>query len=182
VRADEILAPHQSPHWSAEAVERVGRGSWFQFQSVYWQDALTASRLTAPDQWFAFRVHTIANAMASKAAAIANLDGEDPGKRWHEQTGLPGGVLSPELAPEANRPGSAALWEPFDAAVSSLDAAMGQHDLAAEKDALEALTLVMHDLVEDLVDMEYPWPETTRALPGLVSKPRGPHYGPPTSG
>jgi excisionase family DNA binding protein len=177
-QADEILPPHQSPHWPAEAIEHVGRTGWFQFQSAYWHDTLVASALTTPDQWFAFRLSAIASAMASKAAAISNLQDEDPGPRWHEQTGLPGGVLSPELSPDANRPGSVARWEPFDAAVRSLDRAMAQHDLTAEGEALEALAVLMHDLVDDVIDLGYPWPETTRPLPGLVSKPRDSHYGP----
>jgi excisionase family DNA binding protein len=168
---DVILAPHQSPHWSPESLEHVGRGSWLRFVDNYWQATLYDSDYAAPDPWFIDRLLEIAQSAARKAAAFANLGGEDPGDWWHQQDGLRGGVLSRELAPDANRPGSAALWTRFDNAVSTLDEVMRQHNLTKEQAALERLSLVAHDIAEELSQLGYPWPPSP-PRPGAPFAPR----------
>lgn len=160
---DDILAPHQSPHWSPESLEAVQRPSWLRFVDTVWQAALYDSDFAPPDPWFVDRLLGIAEGAARKAAALSNLEGEDPGAWWHRQRGLQGGVLSRELAPDANRPGPAALWNRFDHAVADLDQVMRQHDLAREQVALERLSVVAHDIVEELQRVGYPWPQNTRS-------------------
>ena len=65
---------------------------------------------------------------------------------------LPGGVLSYELRPGANRPGPAELWARFDQAVDELCRAMAEHSVPAEQQALEAVSLVLHEIVDALLE------------------------------
>ena len=158
---DLVLAPHQSPHWPKETLDHVRRPSWLAASDSFWREALYESDYAPPDPWFVHRVRAVADTAARKAAAFANLQGEDPGEWWYRQSGLPGGALSRELAPGANRPGPDALWTDFDAAVSQLDTAMRAHVMKDEQAALEQVTVAIHDIADALEEAGYPWPETT---------------------
>jgi len=159
---DTVLAPHQSPHWSPEALRYVRRPSWLSYASRNWELNVEASRYAPPNEWFVQRLIGIAEWSARKSTALLNLDGEDPGDWWHQQGGLPDGVLSYELSPQANRPGTSAMWAEFDAAVTQLDQAMRAHSLQREGDALARLSVALHDVADHLAGLNaYPWPQTT---------------------
>ena len=75
--------------------------------------------------------------------------------------GCPGGVLSYELRPGANRPGPAELWIRFDQVVGELGSAMAEHSVPAEQSALEAVSLVLHEIVDALLEEEgHTWPRS----------------------
>ena len=82
---------------------------------------------------------------------MENLGDEAPGRWWQRQSGLPGGVLSYELRPGANRPGPAELWATFDQAVDELARAMAEHSVPAEQHALESVSLALHEIVDALL-------------------------------
>jgi len=166
---DTILPPHSSPHWTdPEAIEHVSRSGWLGVAQSEWQAALEASAMAPPDAWFAYRIRTIAEAAARKAAAIANLDAEPPAW-WQRQRNFRDMTLTYELRPGGNRPGPAPLWARFDATVHQLSLARQEGSLDDERMALERLSLVMHELADTLIDSGRgaPWPadEVTTAAP-----------------
>ncbi len=159
---DTIAAPHQSPHWSEEARRHVSPGGWLGVAETEWRDALRASALAPPDPGFVVRINDIADAAARKAAALENVGDEAPGAWWQRQSGLPGGVLSYELRPGGSRPGPAELWARFDRAVDELGRAMGEHSVPAEQQALEEVSLVLHELVDAMLEQEgHQWPSAS---------------------
>jgi excisionase family DNA binding protein len=152
--SDTITAPHRSPHWSEQAREHVSPGGWLGVAETEWRDALRASAMAPPDPGFVVRISEIADAAVRKAAALENLGGEAPGTWWQRQSGLPGGVLSYELRPGANRPGPAELWARFDQTVDELARAMAEHSVPAEQHALESVSLVLHEIVDALLQRD----------------------------
>lgn len=151
---DTITAPHRSPHWSEEAREHVSPGGWLGVAETEWREALRASATAPPDPGFVVRINEIADAAARKAAALENLGDEAAGAWWQRQSRLPGGVLSYELRPGANRPGPAELWARFDQAVDELARAMAEHSVPGEQRALESLSLVLHEIVDALLERD----------------------------
>jgi excisionase family DNA binding protein len=150
---DTITPPHRSPHWTnPEAVERVSPRGWLGFAESTWREALRASTMAPPDPGFILRIRDIAEAAARKAAALRNLGDEAPGAWWERQSALPGGVLSYELRPGGSRPGPAELWTRFDQAVDELGRAMAERSVPAEQEALEAISLVLHEIVDALAE------------------------------
>lgn len=157
---DTIAPPHRSPHWSnPEAVEHVSPGGWLGFAESAWRDALRASAMAPPDPRFLVRVRDIAEAAARKAAALANMGEHEPAAWWQRQSALPGGYLSYELRPGAIRTGPAELWARFDRAVEQLGLAMAEHSMPAEQVALEEVSLVLHEIIDALLEAEgRQWP------------------------
>jgi excisionase family DNA binding protein len=156
---DMIEPPGRSPHWPAEAVKHVTRAGWLGVTETDWRDALTASAMAPPDTGFIDRLLAIAAAAAAKAAALANLEGQEPGPWWQRQSALPTGALSYELRPGGSRPGPPSLWSRFDAAVEQLNLAMQSRSVPAEQHALEQLSLAMHEIADALAERNvYPWP------------------------
>jgi hypothetical protein len=131
----------------------VSRGGWLGVAETEWREAVRASALAPPDPGFVVRINKIADAAARKAAALDNLGDEAPAAWWQRQSGLPGGVLSYELRPGANRPGPAEPWARFDRAVEQLGLAMSEHSVPAEQSALEEVSLVLHAIVDVLLEM-----------------------------
>jgi excisionase family DNA binding protein len=150
---DTIAPPGKSPHWSAEAAEHVSRSGWLGVTETEWRNALRSSAMAPPDAGFVVRLTEIAQAAARKAAAFANLH-DAPGAWWQRQSGLPNGVLSYELRPGGSRPGPLELWERFDRVVDELGCAMSEHSVQAEQQALEELSLVLHEIVDALLEQE----------------------------
>lgn len=157
---DTIAPPHRSPHWTnPEAVDHVSPSGWLGFAESTWRDALRASAMAPPDRDFGVRIRDIADAAARKAAALHNIGNEEPGPWWQRQSGLRGGSLSYELRPGGNRPGPAELWAQFDGAVDELGRAMAEHSVPAEQEALEKISLILHEIVEALLGAEgRQWP------------------------
>ena len=149
---DMINPPGRSPHWPAEAVEHVTRAGWLGITETEWRNALRASAKAPPDAGFVSRILAIAEAAAGKAAALGNLEHAEPGEWWQRQSALPAGILTYELRPGGTRPGPAELWSTFDAAVQELGMAMVEHSVPAEQHALEQLSLVLHEIVDALVE------------------------------
>jgi excisionase family DNA binding protein len=155
---DMIEAPHRSPHFNPEALSGIRREPWLRVTDTEWQRALMASAMAPPDQAFVARIRVIAEASARKAAALANLE-EEPGSWWQLQKGPPNLRLSYELRPGGNRPGPAAVWRRFDGIVEQLNEAMESHSVPAEQLALERLSLVLHEIADELLELGvYPWP------------------------
>ncbi|HTX08615.1 MAG TPA: helix-turn-helix domain-containing protein [Solirubrobacteraceae bacterium] len=156
---DTIVPPGKSPHWSAEAVEHVSRSGWLGVAETEWRRALRSSAMAPPDPGFIVRIKDIAEAAARKAAALDELGEHEPGAWWQRQSGLPGGALSYELRPGGNRPGPAELWVRFDRAVDELGRTMAEHSVLDERQALEEVSLVLHDIVDALLEQEgRQWP------------------------
>ena len=89
---------------------------------------------------------------------MANLE-EEPGSWWRLQKGPPNLRLSYELRPAANRPGPPKLSRRFDRTVEQLSEAMETHSVPAEQLALERLSLVLHEIADELVERGVnPWP------------------------
>jgi excisionase family DNA binding protein len=171
--SDTVAPPHRSPHWSDEARDRVSRSGWLGVAETEWREALRASAMAPPDPGFVVRISDIAEAAARKAAALDNLGDEEAGVWWQRQSGLPGGVLTYELRPGGNRPGPAQLWVRFDRTVEQLGRAMTEHSVPAEQQALEQVSLVLHEIVDALVEQEgHPWP-TAPDEPGISDKDSG---------
>ena len=101
---DTVSPPGRSPHWPPHAVEGVSRGGWLRLSEKEWRNALRASAMAPLDAGFVVRLREIAEAAARKAAALANLDDEEPEPWWQRQSGLPNGVLSYELRPAVTDP------------------------------------------------------------------------------
>ncbi len=155
---DTIEAPHRSPHFSEEALSGIRREPWLRVTHSEWQRSLMASAMAPPDENFVARIRVIAEASARKAAALANLE-EEPGPWWQLQKGPPNLRLSYELRPGGNRPGPSALWTKFDGTVEQLSEAMESHSVPGEQLALERLSLVLHEIADELVELGvYPWP------------------------
>lgn len=157
---DTIAPPHSSPHWTnPDAVEHVSPAGWLGFAESTWRDALRASALAPPDRDFIVRIRDIAEAAARKAAALENVGDAEPGAWWQRQSRLPSGFLTYELRPGASRPGPLELWARFDRAVEDLGLAMGERSVPAEQSALEAVSLVLHEIVDALLEEEgHRWP------------------------
>lgn len=172
---DTIGPPHRSPYWTQEMVKHVSRGGWLGMAETEWRRALSSSAMAPPDPYFVFRVRRIAEAAARKAAALRNLESEEPAEWWQRQSALPGGSLSYELRPGGNRPGPAALWAEFDRAVEALSVAMGEHSISAEIGALERLSLVLQEIADVLTDGSYPWvDDARRGDPEILEIPKLP--------
>lgn len=169
---DTIAPPHRSPHWTnPKATEQVSPGGWLGFAETTWREALRASAMAPPDPYFLVRVRDIAEAAARKAAALANLGSHEPAAWWQRQSALPGGYLSYELRPGAIRPGPAELWARFDRAVEQLALAMAEHSMPAEQLALEEVSLVLHEIIDALLEAEgRQWPpaDETEERPGAA--------------
>jgi excisionase family DNA binding protein len=156
---ETIESPQRSPHHTEYMREHTSRRGWLGVAETEWRKALGATAMAPPDEGFHQRVATIAEAAARKAAALADLGDEEPAQWWQRQSALPLGVLSYELRPGGNRPGPAALWAKVDQIVASLGDAMQSHSLPAEQQALEELSLTLHEIVERLIERDvYPWP------------------------
>ena len=156
---DTIAPPHRSPHWTKpEALEHVSPGGWLGVTESAWRDALRASAQAPPDPGFIVRIKDIAEAAARKAAALDDLGDQEPGPWWQRQSGLRRGALSYELRPGGNG-GPAELWMRFDRAVDELGCAMAEHSVPAEQQALEEVSLILHDIVDALLEQEgRQWP------------------------
>ena len=107
--------------------------------------------MAPPDPGFVVRIKDIAEAAARKAAALENLGDEAPGAWWQRQSGCPAAPVL-RAAAGRNRPGPAELWARFDRAVDELGRAMGEHSVPAEQSALEEVSLVLHEIVDALLD------------------------------
>lgn len=150
---DTIAPPHRSPHWTnPDALEHVSPAGWLGFAESTWRDALRASAMAPPDREFIVRIRDIAEAAARKAAALQNIGDAEPGAWWQRQSRLPSGFLTYELRPGAIRPGPAELWARFDRAVEQLGLAMAEHSVPAEQGALEEVSLVLHEVVDALLE------------------------------
>jgi hypothetical protein len=157
----------------------VSRGGWLGVAESEWREALRASAAAPPAPAFVVRIRDIADAAARKAAALDNLGDAAPDAWWQRQSGVPGGVLSYELRPSGNRPGPAELWARFDQAVEELGRAMEEHSVPAEQLALEAVALVLHEIVDALLESEgQQWPPSIEeADSGGADEAREPDEG-----
>lgn len=63
------------------------------------------------------------------------------------------------MRPGGNRPGPAEVWARFDQAVDQLGLAMAEHSVPGEQQALEEVSLVLHEIVDALLEQEgKQWP------------------------
>ena len=114
-----------------------------------WGDALEASVEAPPDEGFAQRVRTIANAAEQEAAALRHADILGLAHRPHP--GARNMQLSHELRPGArSRRGSVELWERFDAAVAELGEGLEGVALSAIARAFGELADVARELAAEI--------------------------------
>lgn len=118
----------------------------------HWTVAIKTSADAPPDAGFAERLRAIAQAANGEAAVLKEADAH-PNLAWTPAKPKRGVSLSYELRPGGNRPGSAALWGRFDAAVEQLLEAETGDQYGPIVQAFQKLSDVLYDLA-DSVDEE----------------------------
>lgn len=156
-RAPEDIAPPGSLDWDVAEGEPMSRGDWFTLAEVRWESELLHSEMAPPDAAFPDRIRRIAEAAARRAGALAAY-ADDPEFSWKPIPGSQGMTLSYELRPEGNRPGPKDAWDQFDHAVGRLGVATEGDSIEAVQNALEDLSLLMHELAETIEDYAGPYP------------------------
>ena len=158
VRPGELTGPIAAPSLrAADQVPLHGRSgedgiepqaSQFVADSE-WETAITWSRQAPPDGRFTTRLKLITRAATTMAEALGRLDADD--MVWWDEAPLDAeSGLSYELRPGANRPGPPELWDQFDARVQELATAAEAGYAGAISAALNELTVILHDIVEEL--------------------------------
>jgi hypothetical protein len=98
-----------------------------------WAAAMRAHKMAPPDPGFADRLRGLAEAAADEQVAWEYA--HSVGLQWRPVPGAESSSPPYELRPGTGRRGPDALWERFDAAVATLNRAIGASDAAAVADA-----------------------------------------------
>jgi excisionase family DNA binding protein len=131
----------------AEARARERQEQDYAMAGYEWEIALEQSRMAPPDARFANRIRHIAQAAASRAAAIRECM-EAPSFVWKPFPDSTGMTLSYELRPGGTRPGPKAAWDRFDRVVTRLGTAMEGDSASAVASALRDLASAMTDVAD----------------------------------
>jgi excisionase family DNA binding protein len=131
----------------AEARARERQGQDYAMADYEWEIALDQSRMAPPDARFANRIRHIAEAAASRAAAIGECM-EDPSFMWKPIPDSAAMTLSYELRPGGTRPGPKDAWDRFDRVVTRLGTAMQGDSASAVARALQDLAGAMTDVAD----------------------------------
>jgi excisionase family DNA binding protein len=131
----------------AEARARERQGQDYAMADYEWEIALEQSRMAPPDARFANRIRHIAEAAASRAAAIRECM-EDPSFVWKPIPDSAGMTLSYELRPSGARPGPKDAWNRFDRVVARLGKAIEGDSASAVASALRDLANAMADVAD----------------------------------
>ncbi|MGO9751401.1 MAG: hypothetical protein ACLP8S_20685 [Solirubrobacteraceae bacterium] len=120
-----------------------------------WSAALDASVEAPPDEGFAQRLRTIANAAEQEAAALRHADLLGLAHRPH--VGARNMQLSHELRPGArSRRGPLELWERFDTAVAELGDVLEGVALSAIARAFGELSEIARELAGEIDRLDSP--------------------------
>ena len=133
----------------AEARARERQGQDYAIADYEWEIALEQSRMAPPDARFANRIRHIAQAAASRGAAIRECT-EEPSFVWKAIPGSTGMTLSYELRPGGTRPGPKDAWDRFDRVVTRLGTAMEGDSASAVASALADLASAMTDVADTI--------------------------------
>jgi hypothetical protein len=98
-----------------------------------WAEAMRAHKLAPPDEGFAQRLRSLAEAAATEQVAWEHAHAA--GLLWRPVPGAEGAAPPYELRPGTGRRGPGALWERFDAAVAGLNRAITGSNAADVADA-----------------------------------------------
>lgn len=110
-----------------------------------WRDALEAHRLAPPDENFAARLGTLAQ--AARAQARACRDADAAGFDWTPHRAADSRPPY-ELQAGTGRRGPEQLWRRFDAAVATLSAVATGRDILAVADAYDELAGAAAELAQ----------------------------------
>lgn len=133
--AGDELDPQQAQ--IMRAVRQAGEG---------WAEAMRSHKLAPPDAGFAGRLHALAEAAAREQVAWEHAHAA--GLLWRPITGADRAEPPYELRPGTGRRGPTTLWARFDAAVASLNQAIGGSNAAAVADAFGEVAEVASLLAE----------------------------------
>jgi excisionase family DNA binding protein len=122
--------------------ERERQGQDYAMAAYEWEIALELSRMAPPDARFASRIRHIAQAAATRAAAIRECM-EDPSFVWEAVPDSAGMTLSYELRPGGARPGPKDAWDRVDRVVTRLGIALEGDSGGAVASALRDLSSAM---------------------------------------
>jgi hypothetical protein len=102
-----------------------------------WAAAMRAHKLAPPDDGFAGRLRTLAEAAEREQIAWEHAHGA--GLLWRPVPGAENAQPPYELRPGTGRRGPGSLWDRFDRAVKTLNRAITGSDAAAVADAFGAM-------------------------------------------
>jgi excisionase family DNA binding protein len=144
----DTVSPPGSPTWETDG-EKVDPEDWLGVAQWEWLAAVEQSRMAPPDAWFAGRLRHIGDAAVRKAGALGLFDDQEP-IRWEGEPAADTPVLSYELRPGGTRPGPSDLWARFDGRVERLSEATRIGTAAAQRRALEDLSVILYDIADAL--------------------------------
>jgi hypothetical protein len=119
------------------AVRQAGSG---------WAQAMRAHKLAPPDDEFADRLRSLADAAASEQVAWEHAHAA--GLLWRPVPGAENAEPPYELRPGTGRRGPAELWTRFDAAVTTLNRAITGSSAADVADAFGEISEAAADLAD----------------------------------
>jgi hypothetical protein len=119
------------------AVRQAGSG---------WAQAMRAHKLAPPDDGFAGRLRSLADAASSEQVAWEHAHAA--GLLWRPVPGAENAEPPYELRPGTGRRGPAELWERFDAAVATLNRAITGSSAADVADAFGEISEAAADLAD----------------------------------
>jgi hypothetical protein len=119
------------------AVRQAGSG---------WAQAMRAHKLAPPDDGFAARLRSLADAAASEQVAWEHAHAA--GLLWRPVPGAENAEPPYELRPGTGRRGPAELWTRFDAAVTTLNRAITGSSAADVADAFGEISEAAADLAD----------------------------------
>ncbi len=114
-----------------------------------WDAALDASENAPPDPGFVNRLCGIADAAERQRDALSRTQ-MIPGFTWKPVPDAEDMILSNELRPGANRPGSGHLWDVFDHTVDRLALAMVGNYAGLVSDEYRELSSVLGQIIDAL--------------------------------
>lgn len=119
------------------AVRQAGNG---------WAEAMRAHKLAPPDAGFGQRLKSLAEAAASEQVAWEHAHAT--GLLWRPVPGAENAEPPYELRPGTGRRGPEGLWSRFDAAVTTLNAAITGSSAADVADAFGEIAAAAADLAD----------------------------------
>ncbi len=114
-----------------------------------WNAALDASENAPPDPGFVARLRAIAEAAERQKEALGRAR-VIPGFNWKPVPDTENMILSNELRPGANRPGSDHLWDSVDLTVDRLALAMEGNYASLVYEEYMELALVLGEIIRAL--------------------------------
>ena len=117
-----------------------------------WADAMRAHRLAPPDEQFAARLRALASAAEAEQGAWEHA--HSAGLLWRPVPGAENSEPPYELRPGTGRRGPEPLWGRFDAAVGTLNRAIGGTSAADVADAFGEFAQATRALADAVAEQD----------------------------